>query len=322
MTIQTIDEREVVDTEEFEHRSDYLTRREAAALCRVPLSTFDSLRRQNRFPFPDAHMASTCSGVPPPSRRSSRPEALAMADNGGRIDPKTRRSLPEGIRFRKDRGKYQVRVWAIGLNGESRERSFNVDTLAEAKKLRAETVARSFPDGDMTLTQWHARHWPVIESSIRASTARAYDCGWRLRVKPWLGHARLEKLTAGDIEQAMSEWEGSASTRVDALSVLSRLLDGAVRTRIVPMNQARLARRPRLDSGLGPRSRALTAAEVPVLLGAIEMRTTGAISPGWSTPACAPMRRQHCASRMSISRIAPSTFAVHTASDRMGAGWS
>ncbi|WP_448389511.1 helix-turn-helix transcriptional regulator [Microbacterium aurum] len=35
---------------------DYLTRREAAALCRVPLSTFDSLRRQNRFPFPDAHM--------------------------------------------------------------------------------------------------------------------------------------------------------------------------------------------------------------------------------------------------------------------------
>ncbi|MCT9001686.1 helix-turn-helix transcriptional regulator [Microbacterium memoriense] len=34
----------------------YLTRREAAARCRVPLSTFDSLRRQNRFPFPDAHM--------------------------------------------------------------------------------------------------------------------------------------------------------------------------------------------------------------------------------------------------------------------------
>jgi len=34
----------------------YLTRKEAATRCRVPLSTFDSLRRQNRFPFPDAHM--------------------------------------------------------------------------------------------------------------------------------------------------------------------------------------------------------------------------------------------------------------------------
>lgn len=34
----------------------YLTRREAAARCRVPLSTFDSLRRQARVPFPDACM--------------------------------------------------------------------------------------------------------------------------------------------------------------------------------------------------------------------------------------------------------------------------
>ena len=43
-------------TTETEQHNDDLTRREAAALCRVPLSTFDSLRRQNRFPFPDAHM--------------------------------------------------------------------------------------------------------------------------------------------------------------------------------------------------------------------------------------------------------------------------
>ena len=52
------------------------------------------------------------------------------AERGERIDPKTRRPLPEGIRFRKDRGKYQVRVWAIGLNGEQRERSTYVETLA------------------------------------------------------------------------------------------------------------------------------------------------------------------------------------------------
>ena len=35
---------------------EYLTRREVAAWCRVPLSTFDSLRRQARVPFPDAQM--------------------------------------------------------------------------------------------------------------------------------------------------------------------------------------------------------------------------------------------------------------------------
>ena len=66
-------------------------------------------------------------------QRSSRPAVRAVsAERGERIDPKTRRPLPEGIRFRKDRGKYQVRVWAIGLNGEQRERSTYVETLAEA----------------------------------------------------------------------------------------------------------------------------------------------------------------------------------------------
>ena len=127
-------------------------------------------------------------------------------------------------------------------------------------------LAQKFPDGGMTLTEWHARHWPVVEGTVRASTGRAYERGWRLRVKPWLGHVRLEKITAGSVEEAMSEWSGSTSTRIDALSVLSRLLDGAVRARIIPLNQARLARRPRPDAPKSLRSRALTASEVQALL--------------------------------------------------------
>lgn len=56
MTTHTlVDDHEIDVVDPIEH-NDYLTRREAAALCRVPLSTFDSLRRQNRFPFPDARM--------------------------------------------------------------------------------------------------------------------------------------------------------------------------------------------------------------------------------------------------------------------------
>lgn len=55
MTTRMLTEAEQPATVEPEH-NEYLTRREAASLCRVPLSTFDSLRRQNRFPFPDAHM--------------------------------------------------------------------------------------------------------------------------------------------------------------------------------------------------------------------------------------------------------------------------
>ena len=41
-----------------------------------------------------------------------------------RTDPKSRQRLPEGIRYRKDRGgRYQVRVWGISRNGEWRERT-------------------------------------------------------------------------------------------------------------------------------------------------------------------------------------------------------
>lgn len=56
MTIQTAGDVDEIGIVENDQKNDYLTRREAAALCRVPLSTFDTLRRQNRFPFPDAHM--------------------------------------------------------------------------------------------------------------------------------------------------------------------------------------------------------------------------------------------------------------------------
>lgn len=53
--------REGVELAEYQLETDvdadeYLTRREVAARCRVPLSTFDSLRRQARVPFPDARM--------------------------------------------------------------------------------------------------------------------------------------------------------------------------------------------------------------------------------------------------------------------------
>lgn len=51
--VDVVEDRADVETMDAD---EYLTRREVAARCRVPLSTFDSLRRQARVPFPDAHM--------------------------------------------------------------------------------------------------------------------------------------------------------------------------------------------------------------------------------------------------------------------------
>ncbi|MCM3695204.1 helix-turn-helix transcriptional regulator [Microbacterium oleivorans] len=56
MTTHTIADDPQIDVFNHVESNEYLSWREAAALCKVPLSTFDSLRRQDRFPLPDAHM--------------------------------------------------------------------------------------------------------------------------------------------------------------------------------------------------------------------------------------------------------------------------
>lgn len=189
-----------------------------------------------------------------------------MGSRNGRIDPKTRRPLPEGIRYRADRNKYQVRVWATGLNGQDRERSFLVDTLSEAKRLRSEARLQVRPEGGMTLNAWHARHWPIIVKGVRLATAAAYERGWRLRVQPWLGHRRIESINVGDVDIAIAGWSGSASTRNDAVALLSRLMEGAARAGVIATNPVRLARRPQQERLLNVRSRALTVPQIAAML--------------------------------------------------------
>lgn len=52
----TLEASPFADLDERPIRSAYLDRREAAEYCRVPMSTFDSLRRRNQVPYPDAEM--------------------------------------------------------------------------------------------------------------------------------------------------------------------------------------------------------------------------------------------------------------------------
>lgn len=193
-----------------------------------------------------------------------------MASGSARIDPKTRKPLPEGIRYRADRNKYQVRVWATGLNGDDRERSYLVDTLGEAKKIRSEMRSQVRPDGGMTLNAWQVRHWPSLTEGLRAATTAAYERGWRLRVQPWLGHRKIESIGVNDVDDAITGWSGSASTRNDALAVLSRLLEGAARAEIIGVNPVRLARRPRDERPSSFRSRALTLPEVSTMLDSVD----------------------------------------------------
>lgn len=183
-----------------------------------------------------------------------------------RIDPRTGRPLPEGIRWRADRQRYQIRVVGPSVDGGAAERSRMFLTLAEAKRELAKVIAGRNPNGSMTLEQWHERYWPAIEASVRPATARCYDVGWRLRVKPSLGRQRLEDITSPMIESAMVTWPGGASAKNDALAVLSRLLDAARRSRFIDYNPAREVKRPSMRESVSPISRALTLEQVATLL--------------------------------------------------------
>lgn len=187
-------------------------------------------------------------------------------DSPARIDPRTGRPLPEGIRWRTDRQRYQIRVVGPSVDGGAAERSRMFLTLVEAKRELAKVVSGRNPNGSMSLEQWHERFWPAIESSVRPATARCYDVAWRLRVKPSLGRHRLEDITSPMIESAMVTWSGGASSKNDALAVLSRLLDAARRSRFIDYNQAREVKRPSMRESISPISRALTIEQVAALL--------------------------------------------------------
>lgn len=187
-------------------------------------------------------------------------------DTPSRVDPRTGRPLPEGIRWRADRQRYQIRVVGPSVDGGAAERSRTFLTLAEAKRELAKAVAGRHPNGSMTLEQWHEKYWPAIASSIRPATGRSYGVAWRLRVKPSLGRHRLEDITSPMIESAMVAWSGGASAKNDALAVLSRLLDGARRSRFIDYNPAREVKRPSMRDSISPVSRALTFEQIQTLL--------------------------------------------------------
>ena len=186
-----------------------------------------------------------------------------------RIDPASGEVLPEGIRYRTDRGRYEVRVRVRYPDGIWHERSRTFLTLAEANSGREALLRALAYGGEIPLERWHERYWPVVEASVRPATARAYDAAWRMRVSPALGHLALAWITSPAIEAAMLEWPGALSTKKEALSILSRLLDGARRARLIDRNPVKEVRVPREAQQSSLRSRALSVDEIRHLLALI-----------------------------------------------------
>lgn len=115
-----------------------------------------------------------------------------------------------------------------------------------------------------TLAAFGAEHLPAVLRQVAPSTRASYEIGWRKRVLPSLGDYRLDHLSPMDLEDAYFSWSGARSTKTDARAVLSRVLQRAVRERLIWANPARQMELPRQKTE--PRdSYALTPAQLSEL---------------------------------------------------------
>lgn len=178
------------------------------------------------------------------------------------------RKLPEGVRWREDRGRYQWRLRYKDSFGKWREKNGYALTAAAAKRDRTAAARDLDISGGMTLEQWYGVYWPVVESRLAEGTIRAYGVAWRLRLQDSLGSIALADISPALIEQAMLKWSGGPSTKRDAIALLANLLRGAKKANLVSSIATLEVDMPK-EVVRDPTSRALDVKEVLALIEAV-----------------------------------------------------
>ena len=138
-------------------------------------------------------------------------------------------------------------------------------------KFVAEVEERRAPvSGTMTFGQFLEKRWLPHVAAVREPTTHEVHAGKvRNHVKPDLGHIRLDRITARDIDQAMRRWEKTLkpSSVVVTAATVSTALEQARRWGLIPTNPGALATRPRVPAR---KSTVPTLAEVGKLISAAE----------------------------------------------------
>lgn len=99
----------------------------------------------------------------------------------------------------------------------------------------------------VTLADVYTEYALLIFGDVATRTGYVYRNAWNKRVAATLGHLPVGSITGLDIRMAWASWEGSASTKTDALAVTSKTLSIAVEAGLIRSNPARglrLKRKP------------------------------------------------------------------------------
>jgi len=116
-----------------------------------------------------------------------------------------------------------------------------------------------------TVTWFWDEYREAILASVRPHTASGYEVAWRCRVRESFGARELASITTFEIEAMAATWQVKYSTKRDALACLSKIIRGAVKAGLVPVNPCLGVELGRQEEG-DPTGRALSRAEVGRLL--------------------------------------------------------
>lgn len=83
------------------------------------------------------------------------------------------------------------------------------------------------PSG-MTLEDVWQEYQLVVLDDVSKRTSYVYRNAWQKRVSPTLGRLAVVDITPLEVRRAWAEWDGSQSTKTDALAVVSKTLSIAV----------------------------------------------------------------------------------------------
>lgn len=113
----------------------------------------------------------------------------------------------------------------------------------------------------VTLNEVFSQYQPLVLADVTARTAYVYRNAWKKRVEATLGRLPVPNITGLEIRLAWAKWDGSQSTKTDALAVTSKTLAVAVDAGLIRSNPARGLRLKRKPSK-SPAARALSPVEL------------------------------------------------------------
>ncbi len=96
----------------------------------------------------------------------------------------------------------------------------------------------------MPLADYGTANMDLALRGLELKTLDPYLAGWRLRVVPSLGHLPVRIITNGAVDRTVYRWiadEQSRSTVKNTIAVLVRVMEQAVRDRLIKVNPARVS---------------------------------------------------------------------------------